>query len=656
MFRRKHRAKTVAMTLPAALWLLVAIFGDASYSLAQDDPKQDSQTEPKATSPFVGFFQDKKVSMTIRQTDGEHTGQIESGGQIFRFKAKVNGSTLKGTFDSTGTEIAFVATLTPTGLVFKSGLQAHKLTRTFDRNQFLGSFAANGLSATIQNKNEKFVCHIKTPADEFNLDAQIVGDQLKGVAVANGARRPFTASVENRVLTLIIGESKYKLLQTASASGIVNSRLVSATLKEEELADMSDVIEQSIVVSPQNRRIAFVRSADGYRRPVIDGVPLKVDDHVTAIMFSNDGQRHALLTRQGPNWRSIVDGKVTKTYEMLGRGPQLFSPDSKRWVISGRTKGQWSLLLDGEEAGAAYDEIQGTTFSPDSKKLAFISRRGKHWFVVTDLKESPPYEGVAFARLLFSPDSERLAFVILRGTNQHVVVNGNESKPHGKVTQLAFSPSSDRIAYVASDRGKQRAIIDGEPSDRYDAINSVAFSADGKHYAFGAQRGRSCAMILDGKGDFETKSFLAVSPPLFSGNGRRLAYVAVKDKKMFVVDNDAIGPQYARVVNLAFDPTGTRLSYLAQDQRGKWRYVVDGHPTSTFDAPVSLVEFGANNRHFAFVCQREGRILVSIDGDFGRSALRPLPGSKVHFESSTQFNIVGRRNSKCIRQVFDIKE
>ena len=63
--------------------------------------------------------------------------------------------------------------------------------------------------------------------------------------------------------------------------------------------------------------------------------------------------------------------------------------------------------------------------------------------------------------------------------------------------------------------------------------------------------------------------------PIFSPDGKRIAYGAVKDNTCCVVLDGQPGPEYKVIHNIRFSPDGKHLVYIA-NKDDYWFFVVDG--------------------------------------------------------------------------------
>lgn len=119
---------------PGVLYLDVInlVDRDATYTITVSGGGQPAAGNPLAPSqgdPLVGIFAGDGLTITVEGANGQYTGQLELGGQIFPFTAEASGGTLNGTFDSGGSSFSFVATLEGDALSLVSGSATYNTFR-----------------------------------------------------------------------------------------------------------------------------------------------------------------------------------------------------------------------------------------------------------------------------------------------------------------------------------------------------------------------------------------------------------------------------------------------------------------------------------------------------------------------------------------------
>jgi hypothetical protein len=136
-------------------------------------------------------------------------------------------------------------------------------------------------------------------------------------------------------------------------------------------------------------------------------------------------------------------------------------------------------------------------------------------------------------------------------------------------------------------------VVDGHAGAEYDLLGdgTPIFSPDGKHVAYVAWRGAKELVVVDGQPGAECER---VGGLIFSLDGKRVAYGAKKAGKCFVVVDGQPGAECEGVRGLIFSLDGKRVAYAAAKGwwKRKWFVVVDGQPGPPYD------ELGENGPTF----------------------------------------------------------
>ena len=234
--------------------------------------------------------------------------------------------------------------------------------------------------------------------------------------------------------------------------------------------------------------------------------------------------------------------------------------------------------------------------SPNGKRFAVIiqAQDKKTAYASIDGQNQKTY---AWTRdLTFSGDSRHVAYVATVGGTDLPVVDGREGAFRGEIWggtrggggTLRLNQDGTRHAFVAR-KGNAPAfgvVIDGamdrpnvDPND-----GAPVFSPDGKRLAYIAQEGGQRFVVLDGKPGARYEAVYK-GTLTFSPDSRRLAYFAGKGGMRAVVLDGAEGTPHrdAMVSTLRFSPDGTKLAYAAQLESGKWAVVINGKAGAAFD-------------------------------------------------------------------------
>ncbi len=202
------------------------------------------------------------------------------------------------------------------------------------------------------------------------------------------------------------------------------------------------------------------------------------------------------------------------------------------------------LLVDGKP-GAYYDSIEQNTITQDGRHVAYIGWRSP------SLSE---FEAVTGARLT---DASKVEVAIFKQTPLLRAVVDNKEQGGFFVTALYLHLVSARFTYVNHPKGRTdltggvEVRIDGERGAEYQSCERIMFSEDGKRIAYVATKQNRAYVIVDDQelGPFEnvdSKSFQ------FSSNGAHFGFLAkpaAQSSQAMIIDGNYV-PNLYQVSNL----------------------------------------------------------------------------------------------------------
>lgn len=404
--------------------------------------------------------------------------------------------------------------------------------------------------------------------------------------------------------------------------------------------DASTWIQQSLRVSPDNRRIAWVAQKNNKQFVTVDGKEGKFYDGIGSYpIFSPDSKNLAYVANVNNRWAVVVNEKEDKPYIGITRDGIIFSPNSKHYTYGAGVGNKLIVVIDGKE-NKAYDGIMegSPIFSPNSERIAYGAQIGHTWLMVIDGKEKRTYEGIGL--VLFSHDSKRLAYMAGRGDKRFVVVDDTEEKLYDFIIEgnITFSPDSKRLAYAAGIKNRFFVVIDSIEGQSYNSIKpgSLKFSPDSKRVAYVAQAEGKWFVVVDGK---EGKLYDDIDAALlFSPDGKRLAYRAKKNDKWIVVVDDEEQKTYDSLIDspLIFSTNSKHLVYKARTG-SKQFVVVDGKEERQYDRIVGCDPvFSPDSKYLAYGAGIGEKSFVVVNGKEGKfyDGIITFGGGKILFDSN----------------------
>jgi Tol biopolymer transport system component len=383
-----------------------------------------------------------------------------------------------------------------------------------------------------------------------------------------------------------------------------------------------------------SKQVAYAARIAAKWRVVTNGKAGPEFDGIEWLDFSPDGNHMVYTARTNQKWSLVVDGNVGTSYDEIDT--VLFSDNSQHVAYRARTGQKWCLVVD-RQAGAAYDDIVSdqVVLSSGGTRVAYVAKIGQKFSMVVDGVAGPVHDIIPAVPPIFSADGTRVAYIASQTTPLHgfaVVADGNTAQVYDLVTDVAFSPDSKHLMYVATGKMKQFLVRDGRPFPAHDHINKVVCSTDGQHVACVAMDGPTSPGSPFGSWSVETDG---KSGPSYSGIGNSLIFTPddrdivysaqTDDQKWSVIVGTQMGKPHDACSpdDPVFSPNGKRLAYVVEDSQ-KWLVVVDAKFGASYDQigeyhffGETVPTFSADSKHVAYEAVTGKRRVVVLDGQGG---------------------------------------
>lgn len=372
-----------------------------------------------------------------------------------------------------------------------------------------------------------------------------------------------------------------------------------------------------------------------YRERLLAVIPAGTELETAKIVFSPDGSKAAFSVRSGNQFRVVFGDNVSKLYGQIRH--LAISADGRYAAHNGmpylQQEGnrQEYLVVNGLETGP-YNSVCNPTVTPDSSTVVFEAEYGGKWrFAVSaagfaGIKAETAVADMHFMPPVVSPDSrfvvsiqdqlEAGKYVRLVSTLEMRAVR---SRVYDDISQIVYSLDRLRTAYVAKRKGKRFAVTssfaggDEHEGVPFDSIYGLGLSADGAHLAYGALRGEKHFHVVD---ELEhPAAFYYDGLPVFSRDGKTVAYRAMVDGKSFIAAKGKMISGYDDVSNPVLSSNGTILAFIGKKQ-GLGRVNVNGKESPAYEH-IDTLQFTPDDRYLTFRATKADfyrMVIIDLEG------------------------------------------
>lgn len=339
------------------------------------------------------------------------------------------------------------------------------------------------------------------------------------------------------------------------------------------------------------------------------------------VSISNNMRRIAFRIRQVGKQVAVINGVNDAAYDSVTT--PIFSPDSKRYAYLAKNGGNWFLVENGiPQQTENFADIRGLQYHPDSKSILYVAGDDNRQFTVINGVKGNPYKYLDENSIRFGAGG-KIAYTAIEGNKHMMVFDGKEGASYERVGYPVFSLKGNRLGYTAKKDGKEFVVIDNEEGKGYDSVEAVIFSDNGQHFVYHVFDKGSEMVVHNGA---EGKRFKFVHSLLISNDGSKVIYAVeteTKNSEGFfhnVVVNGEVMPTYETVVesSLRISNNKKRLAYEAE-WHDEFFVVLDGKNGKHYgDVLQSTITISPNSKRIAYAAENNSRRVVSVDDVEGK--------------------------------------
>lgn len=262
--------------------------------------------------------------------------------------------------------------------------------------------------------------------------------------------------------------------------------------------------------------------------------------------------------------------------------------------------GSFLILKNGDTQNDKSEEAttnKQTTCQPTEKANTSLSLSSMTFTII-------PPDHYHASHFTISADGLHLAYSVSKGNVKEgrgfTVVDGEVGKSFDATGVPVFSPYGKTVAYVAFQGDKYFIVKNGEEGRPYEAKWEIRDAS---------QRGLSL---------FGQK--LALFTPIFSPDGKKLAYIGARNGKEFIVIDSQEGKPYDSInIGSVFSPDGCTVVYVATDDNKSFMVVnnkegerydhVDLYHEFSDDGQKILYSAKDGNKKFIIITDKTGKTL-----------------------------------------------
>ncbi|MDD2900120.1 MAG: hypothetical protein PHI31_15590 [Desulfuromonadaceae bacterium] len=359
------------------------------------------------------------------------------------------------------------------------------------------------------------------------------------------------------------------------------------------------------------------------------------------------GKGVAYIAKIGDRTCVVYNGKAGKLYDEIEAFTLILSPNGHHVAYGAKIGDRNYVVVDGVEKGPFADRGR-ISFSPDSKHVGYDAKIGNKWYMYVDNTKN---EGALqyFDRPIFNKDSNKITYLEVTEISgvYRLVVSDLQFRNNIPLTiadtAYAVNAGKTAIAAVEKNHGKWNVISFDfmhpekiKSGESYDDIKQLTYSGDGKSLAYIAVKDGRSYIVLDDKKELLPDGEYPW-PFVILPDSKGVGIFIVHDKGPQAYLHTAFLPDrgknktYKEGAHLTYSGDGKHYAYVAI-QNEKFTIVVDGKEGPFFERVVTP-QFSPDGKFLVYRARQNNKRFVVI-ADLNGKIIKQLPSYERVFDTA----------------------